>query len=76
MALVLFFVQKNDETLRTVVDCHALYKQTIQTCTPTLIYDLFDLLVGAQIFMHINLSQGYLQTLISDEDVPKIAFRT
>jgi hypothetical protein len=37
--------------------------------------DLFDQLIGSLVFSSIDLSQGYHQICISEEDVPKTTFR-
>jgi hypothetical protein len=60
-----------------VVDYRALNKQTIKNrCPLPRIDDLFDQLADARIFSSLDLTQGYHQILISDEDAPKTAFRT
>ena len=73
----ILFVAKADGTLRMCVDYRALNKVTQKDRYPLpRIDDLFDQLRGAQFFSSLDLQSGYHQVRISDEDVPKTAFRT
>ena len=59
-----------------VIDYRALNKLTIKNRYPLpRINDLFDQLAGSRIFSSLDLAQGYHQSQILKEDVPKIAFR-
>jgi hypothetical protein len=71
------FVQKKDGSLRMCVDYRALNKLTVKNryALPR-IDDIFDKLQGAKWFTSLDLAQGYHQIRISEEDVPKTAFRT
>jgi len=73
----ILFVAKKDGTLRMCVDYRQLNKVTVKNRYPLpRIDDLFDSLQGASVFSSIDLQQGYHQVRISDEDIPKTAFRT
>lgn len=73
----ILFVAKKDGTLRLCVDYRALNKVTQKDRYPLpRIDDLFDQLRGAQVFSSLDLQQGYHQVRVTDEDVPKTAFRT
>ncbi|GJP48756.1 hypothetical protein CLOM_g8031 [Closterium sp. NIES-68] len=73
----ILFVHKKGGGLRMCVDYRALNKITIKNRYPLpRIEDLFDRLQGAQWFSALDLAQGYHQLRITDEDVPKTAFRT
>lgn len=73
----ILFVQKKDGTLRMVIDYRALNKLTVKNRYPLpRIDDLLGNLQGASIFSSLDLMSGYHQIQISDEDVPKTAFRT
>ena len=72
-----FFVAKKDGSLRLVTDYRALNEVTIKNRYPLpLIDDLFDALGGAAVFSKIDLTAGYNQIRIKEEDIPKTAFRT
>ena len=59
-----------------VIDYRALNKLTIKNrYSLPRIDDLFDQLAGSCVFSSLDLAQGYHQIRISEEDVPKIAFR-
>jgi hypothetical protein len=73
----ILFVTKKDGGLRMCIDYRALNKITVKNRYPLpRIEDLFDRLQGARYFSSLDLSQGYHQIRITDEDVPKTAFRT
>jgi len=73
----ILFVAKKDGSLRLCVDYRALNKVTQKDRYPLpRIDDLFDQLRGAQVFSSLDLQQGYHQVRVTDEDVPKTAFRT
>ena len=72
-----FFVQKKDGSLRLVTDYWALNAVTIKNHYPLpLISELLDQLSGASIFSKIDLTAGYNQVRVADNDIPKTAFRT
>ena len=54
-----------------------LNKDTIKKKYPlSIIDDLFDQLQGSSFFSKIDLRSRYHQLKVTDEDIPKIAFRT
>src|SRR5215212_3446001 len=72
----IFFVKKKDGTLRMVVDYRMLNSITVKNryAIPR-IDELFDRLQGAKFFTKIDLTSGYHQIRIKNEDIPKTAFR-
>jgi len=73
-ALVLF-VKKKDGTLRLCIDYRQLNKVTVKNKYPLpRIDDLFDQLKGAKVFSKIDLSTGYYQLRIKEQDIQKTAF--
>jgi len=71
------FVKKKSGDLRMCVDYRALNALTVKNRFPLpRIDDLFDKLQGAQWFTYLDLTQGYNQIQIPEEDRPKTAFRT
>jgi transposase InsO family protein len=71
------FVSKKDGSLRMVQDYRFLNKITIKNRYPLpRIDDLLDKIGGSTHFSSIDLRSGYHQIRITDEDVPKTAFRT
>ena len=73
----ILFVPKKNGQLRMCVDYRALNKATVKNRFPLpRIDDLFDRLRGAQVFSSLDLAQGYHQIRVTDDDVPKTAFRT
>ena len=75
-ALVLFG-KKKDGSLRLCIDYHHLNKVTIKNKYPLpRINDLLDQLRGATVFSKINLSSGYYQIRVKEDDITKTTFRT
>lgn len=73
----ILFVQKKDGSLRMCIDFRALNKHIIKIRYPLpRIDDLLDQLRGAKVFSSSDLQCGYHQIRITEEDVPKTAFRT
>jgi hypothetical protein len=71
------FVKNKDGTLRLCIDFKQLNKVTIKNKYPLpRIDDLFDQLKDARIFSKIDLSSGYHQVRIKDEEINKTTFRT
>jgi hypothetical protein len=76
-ASILFVPKPNGRGLRLCVDFRALNSITIKNRNPIpRIDDLLDAIAGASFFTSIDLTSGYHQIRISEEDVPKTAFRT
>nr|GEZ72188.1 reverse transcriptase domain-containing protein [Tanacetum cinerariifolium] len=75
-ALVLF-VKKKDGSFKMCIDYRELNKLTVKNRYPLpRIDDLFDQLQGSSIYLKIDLRSGYHQLRVSDEDIPKTAFKT
>ena len=73
----ILFVRKKEGTLRMCVDYRALNKQTVKNRYPLpRIDELLDQLHGARVFSKLDLTQGYHQVRVADQDIPKTAFRT
>jgi hypothetical protein len=73
----ILFVGKKDGSLRMVHDYRYLNKITIKNRYPLpRIDDLFDSISGMKYFTSLDLTPGYYQIRITEEDVPKTAFRT
>ena len=76
-APILFVPKPNGRGLRLCVDFRALNLVTIKNRYPIpRIDDLLDSISGAKFFTSIDLTSGYHQIRITEEDVPKTAFRT
>jgi hypothetical protein len=70
-------VSKNDKTQRLRVDYRPLNAVTMKNKYLLPRIDLlFDQLIGAQIFLKIDLHSGYHQIKNHEEDIPKIVFTT
>ena len=73
----ILFVAKKDGSLRMVQDYRYLNKITIKDSYPLpRIDDLLDRISGAKYFSSLDLTSGYYQIRIPEEDVPKTAFKT
>nr|GEY99447.1 RNA-directed DNA polymerase homolog [Tanacetum cinerariifolium] len=71
------FIKKKDGSLWMCIDYRELNKLTVKNRYPLpRIDDLFDQLQGSSIYSKIDLSSGYHQLRVCDEDIPKTAFRT
>ena len=76
-APVLFVPKPNGRGLRLCVDYRALKNLTIKNRYPIpRIDDQLDAVSGLKYFTSLDLTSGYHQVLISEEDRPKTAFRT
>jgi hypothetical protein len=76
-ALVLFLPKPNGRGLRLCVDYRALNSITVKNrYTIPRIDDLLNAVAGSAYFASLDLTSGYHQILISEEDRPKTAFRT
>jgi hypothetical protein len=70
-------VSKKDKTQWLCVDYRPLNAVTVKNKYPLpRIVLLFDQLIGAQVFLKIDLRSGYHQIKIREEDIPKTAFST
>ena len=73
----MLLVEKENVSLRMVVDYRALNEVTIKNKYPLpMINDLFDQLQGAKVFSKIDRRSGYNQLKIREKDIPKAAFTT
>ncbi|GJW19849.1 putative reverse transcriptase domain-containing protein [Tanacetum coccineum] len=71
------FIKKKDGSFRMCIDYRELNKLTVKNRYPLpRIDDLFDQLQGSQFFSKIDLSSGYHQLRVHEDDIPKTAFRT
>jgi hypothetical protein len=76
-APVLFVPKPNGGGLCLCVDYRALNSITVKNrCTIPRIDNLLDVVAGSEYFTSLDLTSGYHQILISEEDRPKTAFRT
>jgi hypothetical protein len=73
----IIFSKNKDGTLRLCVDFQRLNKYTMKNKYPlSIIDDLFDQLIGENIFSKIDLRLGYHRGRIKEEDIHKTTFRT
>ena len=71
----LMFVEKPDGTLRPVIDFRALNEVTCRDAFPIpCIQDCLDAVSGATLFSTLDLTSGYHQVPVREEDIPKTAF--
>ncbi|GJX19959.1 putative reverse transcriptase domain-containing protein [Tanacetum coccineum] len=71
------FIKKKYGSFRMCIDYRELNKLIVKNQYPLLrIDDLFDQLQGSSVYSMIDLRSGYHQLRVSDEDIPKTAFRT
>jgi hypothetical protein len=76
-APVLFVPKPNGRGLRLCVDYQALNSITVKNCcTIPCIDDLLDAVAESEYFTSLDLTSGYHQIFIIEEDRPKTAFRT
>jgi hypothetical protein len=76
-APVLFVPKPNGRGLRLCIDYWASNSITVKNCrTFSRTDSLLDAVAGSLYFTSLNLTSGYHQILISEEDRPKTAFRT
>ncbi|KAG7666513.1 hypothetical protein KSW81_001939 [Nannochloris sp. 'desiccata'] len=73
----ILFVRKKGGALRMCVDYRGLNRITKKNrCPLPRIEDLLDQLAGAKFFTSLDLTSGYHQIMIKEEDIEKTAFRT
>jgi hypothetical protein len=71
------FVSKKDKTQHLCVDYQPLNVVTVKNKYPLPCIDLlFDQLIGAQVFLKIDLCSGYHQIKIHEEGIPKTFLST
>ncbi|GKA94765.1 putative reverse transcriptase domain-containing protein [Tanacetum coccineum] len=71
------FVKKKDGSFRMCIDYRELNKLTVKNrYRLSRIDDLFDQLQGSHFFSKIDLTSGYRQLRVHEDDIPKTAFRT
>ncbi|GKF63627.1 hypothetical protein Tco_0187075, partial [Tanacetum coccineum] len=71
------FVKKKDRSFRMCIDYQELNKLTVKNHYPLpRIDDLFDQLQGSSVYLKIDLSLGYHQLRVREEDILETAFRT
>ena len=73
----ILFVKKEGKTDRMCMDYHGLNSQTVKNTYPLpRIDNLLDQLQGAKVFSKFDLTSGFYQIRINEEDIPKTAFNT
>ncbi|GJW67601.1 putative nucleotidyltransferase, ribonuclease H [Tanacetum coccineum] len=71
------FVKKKDRSFKMCIDYRELNKLTVKNRYPLpRIDDLFNQLYSSSVYSKIDLRSGYHQLRVTDEDIPKTAFRT
>ena len=71
------FVKKKDGSLRAVFDYRELNRVTVKNRFPLpRIDDLIDSFRGASVFSALDMTSGYNQFRLQDEDVPRSSFTT
>ncbi|GJT73540.1 putative reverse transcriptase domain-containing protein [Tanacetum coccineum] len=71
------FVKKKDGSFWMCINYQELNKLTVKNRYPLpRIDDLFDQLQGSSVYSKNDLSSGYHQLRVREEDIPKTAFRT
>ncbi|GJU12756.1 putative reverse transcriptase domain-containing protein [Tanacetum coccineum] len=75
--VLVLFVKKKDGSFRMCINYRELNKLIVKNryLLPR-IDDLFDKLQGSSVYSKIDLSSGYHQLRVRDEDIPKTAFKT